>query len=45
MVHAQLLTDDVNQGRYPAFLVDTCVGIWVEQIVPHRLGVGMVLGI
>jgi len=21
------------------------VGIWVEQIVPHRLDVGMVLGI
>ena len=24
---------------------DSAVGIWVEQIVPHRLDVGMVLGL
>jgi len=27
------------------FVAGKDVGIWVEQIVPHRLDVGMVLGL
>ena len=32
-------------GHYQVDIYVVCVEVWVEQIVPHRLDMGIVLGI